>query len=93
MRKTSLLFAGAGVVLLAACSGDKKSAMNDDLKKPEIDPKKKEQIAQVRQKKIDEWQELSKELQAFTQEQDKSLQDKTQRNRDLEPAPLALPNE
>jgi hypothetical protein len=33
MRKTSLLFAGAGVVLLAACSGDKKSAMNDDLKK------------------------------------------------------------
>lgn len=32
MRKTSLLFAGAGVVLLAACSGDKKSAMNDDLK-------------------------------------------------------------
>lgn len=33
MRKTSLLLAGAGVVLLAACSGDKKSAMNDDLKK------------------------------------------------------------
>ena len=33
MRKTSLLFAGAGVVLLAACTGDKKSAMNDDLKK------------------------------------------------------------
>ena len=33
MRKTSLLFAGAGVVLLAACSGDRKSAMNDDLKK------------------------------------------------------------
>ena len=33
MRKTSLLFAGAGVVLLAACSGDKKSAMNDDLRK------------------------------------------------------------
>lgn len=32
MRKTSLLFAGAGVVLLAACSGDKKSAINDDLK-------------------------------------------------------------
>src|SRR5688572_17738124 len=32
MRKTSLLFAGAGVVLLAACSGDKKSAMNDDFK-------------------------------------------------------------
>jgi hypothetical protein len=33
MRKTSLLLAGAGVVLLAACSGDKKSAMNDELKK------------------------------------------------------------
>lgn len=33
MRKTSLLLAGAGVVLLAACSGDKRSAMNDELKK------------------------------------------------------------
>ena len=34
MRKTYLLLAGAGVVLLAAaCSGDKKAAMNDDLKK------------------------------------------------------------
>ena len=33
MRKTSLLLAGAGVVLLAACSGDKKSAISDDLKK------------------------------------------------------------
>ena len=33
MRKNYLLLAGAGVVLLAACSGDKKSAMNDDLKK------------------------------------------------------------
>lgn len=33
MRKTSLLLAGAGVVLLGACSGGQKSAMNDDLKK------------------------------------------------------------
>lgn len=33
MRKTYLLLAGAGAVLLAACSGDKKTAMNDDLKK------------------------------------------------------------
>ena len=33
MRKTYLLLAGAGAVLLAACSGDKKAAMNDDLKK------------------------------------------------------------
>jgi hypothetical protein len=33
MRKTYLLLAGAGAVLLAACSGDKKPAMNDDLKK------------------------------------------------------------
>ncbi len=33
MRKTYLLLAGAGAVLLAACSGDKKLAMNDDLKK------------------------------------------------------------
>ena len=32
MRKSSLLLAGAGVVLLAACSGDKESAMNDELK-------------------------------------------------------------
>src|SRR4029079_2799233 len=31
MRKTYLLLAGAAV--LAACSGDKKQAMNDDLKK------------------------------------------------------------
>ena len=33
MRKTYLILAGAGAVLLAACSGDKKTAMNDDLKK------------------------------------------------------------
>ncbi len=33
MRKTYLLLAGAGAVLLAACSGGKKAAMNDDLKK------------------------------------------------------------
>jgi hypothetical protein len=32
MRKSYLLLAGAGAVLLAACSGDKKVAMNDDLK-------------------------------------------------------------
>ncbi|MDQ6769577.1 MAG: hypothetical protein M3Z54_06280 [Gemmatimonadota bacterium] len=32
MRKSYLLVAGAGAVLLAACSGDKKVAMNDDLK-------------------------------------------------------------
>jgi hypothetical protein len=32
MRKSHLLLAGAGAVLLAACSGDKKVAMNDDLK-------------------------------------------------------------
>ena len=33
MRKTYLLLAGAGAVLLAACSGSEKTAMNDDLKK------------------------------------------------------------
>ena len=33
MRKTYLLLAGVGAVLLAACSGDKKTAMDDDLKK------------------------------------------------------------
>ena len=33
MRKTYLLLAGAGAVLLAACSGDKKTAVNDDLMK------------------------------------------------------------
>src|ERR1700738_2230819 len=32
MRKGYLLLAGAGAVVLAACSGDKKAAMNDDLK-------------------------------------------------------------
>ncbi len=33
MRKSYLILAGASAVLLAACSGDKKAAMNDDLKK------------------------------------------------------------
>src|SRR5437762_3989572 len=33
MRKSYLLLAGAGAVLLAACSSDKKTAMDDDLKK------------------------------------------------------------
>ena len=33
MRKTYLLLAGAGAVLLAACSADKKTSLNDDLKK------------------------------------------------------------
>jgi hypothetical protein len=33
MRKTYLLLAGAGAILLAACSGDKKTSINDDLKK------------------------------------------------------------
>jgi hypothetical protein len=32
MRKSYVLLAGAGAVLLAACSGDKKVSMNDDLK-------------------------------------------------------------
>lgn len=33
MRKSYLLLAGAGAVLLAACSGEKKTSMDDDLKK------------------------------------------------------------
>src|SRR5437773_10445833 len=33
MRKSYLLLAGAGAILLAACSSDKKTAMDDDLKK------------------------------------------------------------
>jgi hypothetical protein len=33
MRKSYLLLAGAGAVLLAACSGGKKTSVNDDLKK------------------------------------------------------------
>ena len=33
MRKTYLLLAGAGAMVLAACSGDKKASINDDLKK------------------------------------------------------------
>src|SRR3981081_2051424 len=32
MRTSDLLLAGDGAVLLAACSGDKKVALNDDLK-------------------------------------------------------------
>jgi hypothetical protein len=32
MRKSSLLLAGVGAVVLVACSGDKKVAINDDLK-------------------------------------------------------------
>src|SRR2546423_4801205 len=33
MQKSYLLLAGAGAVLLAACSSDKKTSMDDDLKK------------------------------------------------------------
>src|SRR3954462_4986650 len=33
MRKSYLLLAGVGAVLLAACSTDKKTSVNDDLKK------------------------------------------------------------
>lgn len=33
MRKSYLLLAGAGAVLLAACSGDKNTSINDDLRK------------------------------------------------------------
>ncbi len=33
MRKSYLLLAGAGAVVLAACSGDKKTSINDDLRK------------------------------------------------------------
>src|SRR5437667_9741769 len=33
IRRSYLLRAGAGAVLLAACSGDKKTSINDDLKK------------------------------------------------------------
>lgn len=33
MRKSYLVLAGAGAVLLAACGGDKKTSMDDDLKK------------------------------------------------------------
>jgi hypothetical protein len=32
MRKSSLLLAGVGAIVLVACSGDKKVAINDDLK-------------------------------------------------------------
>ena len=33
MRKSYLLLAGAGAIVLAACSGDKKASITDDLKK------------------------------------------------------------
>jgi outer membrane protein len=55
--------------------------LNEELKKTEIADAKKATIARDREKKIAEWQEVSKELQAFTQEQDKSLSDKTLRIR------------
>ena len=55
--------------------------LNEELKKTEIADAKKQTIARDREKKIAEWQEVSKELQAFTQEQDKSLSDKTLRIR------------
>jgi outer membrane protein len=54
---------------------------NEDLKKTELTDAKKSVIAKDREKKIAEWQDVSKELQAFTQEQDKALSDKTLRIR------------
>jgi len=33
MRKGYLLLTAAGAIAMAACSGDKKTSMNDDLKK------------------------------------------------------------
>jgi outer membrane protein len=55
--------------------------LNDELKKPELSGTKKEAAAKDREKKIGEYQEHMKELQTFTQEKDKQLQDQTLRIR------------
>jgi outer membrane protein len=55
--------------------------LNDELKKPEVGPAKKEAAAKDREKKIGEYQELMKDLQSFTQEKDKTLADQTLRIR------------
>jgi outer membrane protein len=55
--------------------------LNDELKKPELSGTKKEAAAKEREKKIGEYQEHMKELQSFTQEKDKQLQDQTLRIR------------
>lgn len=55
--------------------------MNEDLKKSEIGQAKKAATQADREKKIAEWQDMMKDLQAFTQEKDKQLQDETLRIR------------
>ena len=55
--------------------------LNDELKKPELSGAKKDTAAREREKKISEWQETMKDLQAFTQEKDKQLADQTMRIR------------
>lgn len=51
--------------------------LNDELKKPELSGAKKEAAAKDREKKIADWQEMMKDLQAFTKEQDEKIGAKT----------------
>ncbi len=51
--------------------------LNDELKKPELSGAKKDAAAKDREKKIGEWQEMMKDLQAFTKEQDEKIGAKT----------------
>ncbi len=51
--------------------------LNEELKKPELSGAKKETTAKDREKKIADWQEMMKDLQSFTKEQDEKLGAKT----------------
>lgn len=54
---------------------------NEDLKKSEVADAKKQTIARDREKKIAEWQGVSKDFEAFTREKDKQLSEQTMRIR------------
>ena len=51
--------------------------LNDELKKPELSGAKKDAVAKDREKKIADWQEMMKNLQNYTKEQDEQLGAKT----------------
>jgi outer membrane protein len=55
--------------------------LQDDLKKPEISEAKKKSLVGELQKKSGEYNEVMKDLQAFTQEKEKALLDQTTRIR------------
>ncbi len=55
--------------------------LNEQLKQPELSAKKKEETSGDREKKIGQWQAMMKDLQAYQQEKEKSVQDQTLRIR------------